>query len=181
MRGRSYPIIAIVLLLPLMASVLSAQTQIAAQRAFYLDPLIYPHRYTAAKNSFIFQNLKRGERKTLANIKGSGSLRHVWTTWARSFDLNAIAEDGKVFLRIFVDGEKTPALAGTVDELFRAAAATGDRYVPEPAFIYEGAFNCYLPIFFRRALGVEIEPLDDLEEFYAQLDYRITARPESEA
>ena len=181
MRRRSYAITAIVLLLSLMASVLSAQTQTAAQRAFYLDPLIYPHRYTAAKNSFIFQNLKRGERKTLAELKGSGSLRHVWTTWARSFDLNAIAEDGQVILRIFVDGEKTPSVAGTIDEIFRAAEATGDRYVPEPAFNYEGAFNIYLPVFFRRCLRVEIEALNNLDEFYAQLDYRLTARPESAA
>jgi hypothetical protein len=181
MHGRSYPIIAIVLLLPLMASVLSAQTQTDAQRAFYLDPLIYPHKYTAAKNSFIFQNLKRGERRTLAELKGSGSLRHIWTTWARSFDLNAIAEDGQVILRIFVEGEKTPSVAGTIDEIFRAAEATGDRYVPEPAFNYEGAFNIYLPVFFRRGLRVEIEALNNLDEFYAQLDYRLTSRPESAA
>ena len=129
MRRRSYAITAIVLWPSLMASVLSAQTQTAAQRAFYLDPLIYPHRYTAAKNSFIFQNLKRGERKTLAELKGCGSLRHIWTTWARSFDLNAIAEDGQVILRMFVDGETEPSVAGTIDEIFRAAEATGDRYV----------------------------------------------------
>jgi hypothetical protein len=165
----------------LLANVLPVYAQAAAQRKFYLDPLIYPHRYTPAKNSFIFQNLKRGERKTLADVKGSGSLRHVWTTWARSFDLNAIAEDGKVLVRIFVDEENSPSVEGTIDEVFRAAEATGDRYVPEPAFNYEGAFNIYLPVFFQRRLRVEIEALDDLEEFYAQLDYRVTARSESRA
>ena len=170
-----------VLLLCLLGSVLPAYAQTTAQREFYLEQLIYPHKYTPAKNSFIFQNLKRGERKTLANIKGSGSLRHVWTTWARSFDLNAIAEDGKVMFRVFVDGETTASVAGTIDEVFRAAEATGERYVPEPAFNYEGAFNIYLPVFFRSGLRVEIEALDDLEEFYAQLDYRVTARPESSA
>ena len=172
---------ALILFVCLLASVLPAHAQTVAQREFYLNPLIYPHRYAPAKNSFIFQNLKRGERKTLADVKGSGSLRHFWTTWARSFDLNAIAEDGKVLLHIFVDGEKSPAVSGTIDEVFRAAEATGDRYVPEPAFNYEGAFNIYLPVFFQRGLRVEIEALDDLEEFYAQLDYRITARSESEA
>jgi hypothetical protein len=173
--------IALILFVCLLASVLPAHAQTVAQREFYLNPLIYRHSYAPAKNSFIFQNLKRGERKTLADVKGSGSLRHFWTTWARSFDLNAIAEDGKVWLRIFVDGEKSPAVAGTIDELFRAAEATGDRFVPEPAFNYEGAFNIYLPIFFQRGLRVEIEALDNIEEFYAQLDYRVTARSESEA
>src|SRR5207244_5976149 len=198
---------ALILLVCLLASVLPAHAQTVAQREFcgvptlgvpggaaplgwsraarvgcwYLDPLIYPHRYAPAKNSFIFQNLKRGERKTLADVKGSGSLRHFWTTWARSFDLNAIAEDHKVLLRIFVDGEGSGAVAGTIDEVFRAAEATGDRYVPEPAFNYQGAFNIYLPIFFQGGLRVEIEALDDLEEFYAQLDYRVTPRSESDA
>src|SRR5438093_7290735 len=118
---------AVILFVCLLASVLPAHAQTVAQRKFYLDPLIYPHRYATAKNSFIFQNLKRGERKTLADVKGSGSLRHFWTTWARSFELNAIAEDGKVLLHIFVDGEKSPAVAGTIDEVFRAAEATRDR------------------------------------------------------
>ena len=158
-----------------------AHGQTAAEREYYLNSLIYPQKYTPAKNSFIFQNLKRGERKTLADIKGNGSLRHLWTTWARSFDQNAIAEDGKVMLLVFVDGEKTPGFSGTVDELFRAAEATGYRYVPEPAFNYEGAFNLYLPIFFRTGLRVEIEALDNLEEFYAQLDYRTTSQSESSA
>jgi len=179
---RTYHAMTAFILLPLLlAAVLPVYAQTVAQREFYLDPLIYPHKYMPAKNSFIFQNLKRGERKTLADVKGSGSLRHVWATWARSFDLNAIAEDGKVLLRIFVDKETSPAVVGTIDEIFRAAEATGDRYVPEPAFNYEGAFNIYLPVFFQNGLRVEIEALDNLEEFYAQLDYRATVRAESRA
>ena len=56
---------------------------------------------------------------------------------------------------------RSPAKIG-LDEVFRAAEATGDRYVPEPAFNYQGAFNIYLPIFFQGGLRVEIEALESV-------------------
>jgi len=155
--------------------------QSSAERHFYLDDLIYEHQYTPAKNSFIFQQLKRGDRKTLADLKGSGSIRHIWSTWARSFAQDSGTEPGKVRLRVFIDMESSPAIVGTIDELFKAAEKTGQCYVPEPSFNYEGAFNLYLPIYFQRGCRIEIESLDDLDEFYAQIDYRLTSRPESEA
>lgn len=155
--------------------------QDSAMRHFYLDDLLHAHQYAPAKNSFIFQQMKRGDRKTLADIKGSGSIRHIWSTWARSFDPDSGTEPGKVLLRIFVDGESSPSIAGTIDELFKAAEKGGERYAPEPSFNYKGAFNLYLPIYFQRGCRLEIESLDDLAEIYAQIDYRLTPRPESEA
>src|SRR5205823_6314447 len=44
-----------------------------------------------------------------------------------------------------------------------------------------GAVNVYLPRCFQGGLRVEIEALADLEQFYAQLDYRVTPRSESDA
>jgi hypothetical protein len=150
-------------------------------RRFYLDGLIRTERYRPGKNSFIIQNLEPGERRVLADLRGGGSVRHMWTTWAKSFAENKLAEPGLVWLRIFVDGEETPSVSGPIDEVFRAAERTGGRYVPQPAFNFEGSFNLYLPVFFSTALRIEIEARGHLDEFYAQIDYRTTERPERRA
>ena len=51
-------------------------------RSTYLDGLILPQRYIPGKNSFIVQDLTRGRKVTLLNLAGSGSVRHMWCTWA---------------------------------------------------------------------------------------------------
>jgi hypothetical protein len=154
---------------------------VTAARAFYLDPLVHPHDYVPGKTSFVFQGLRRGERRTLLDVEGAGSVRHLWLTWCRSFEEPACATPGRARLRVYVDGEAEPSLEGTVDDLFEAAAATGGRYVPQPAFVADGTFNLYLPIFFGRGARLEVEALEDLAELYAQVDYRITPRTESRA
>ena len=101
---------ALILLVCLLASVLPAHAQTVAQREFcgvptpgvpggaapqgwtraarvgcwYLDPLIYPHRYVPAKNSFIFQNLKRGERNPFGSFTRSSNspMRYAFGIWA---------------------------------------------------------------------------------------------------
>lgn len=77
-----------------------------------------------------------------------------------------------------MDGQSKPAISGALDELCRAAEASGARFVPLPAFTNKGAFNFYLPIFFTRGIRIEIEATDEIEEFYTQIDYRTEARPQ---
>jgi hypothetical protein len=60
-----------------------------------------------------------------------------------------------------------------VDELCRAAEATGTRFVPFPAFNYKDAYNFYLPIYFKYGVRIEVEALDEIDEFYTQIDYRL--------
>ncbi len=150
-------------------------------RPYYLHDLFLPLDYQPGKNSFILQRIRRGDRKDLLKLEGSGSIRHICSTWCRSFQQNTGTEPGKIFLRIYVDGEKSPGVEGKLDELFLAAERTGARYVPQPAFNYEGGYNLYLPIHFRAGIRVEMEALDDLDEFYIQLDYRNTTTQETSA
>jgi DUF2961 family protein len=147
------------------------------------DPRDLPsrHDYEAAKNSFIVQRFRRGERRTLLELAGCGSVRHLWSTWYGSFDQETGVEPDRVLLRAYVDGEQSPSVEGTIDALCAAAEATGERYATQPAFNWEGSFNLYLPIFFSGGLRLEAEALDDLDEYYAQIDYRITMQPETEA
>jgi hypothetical protein len=85
---------------------------------------------------------------------------------------------GRVLLRVFVDKQPNPSIVGTVDELCRAAEATGTRFVPLPAFIYKDAYNFYLPIYFKDGIRIEVEALDEIDEFYAQIDYRLERNEE---
>jgi hypothetical protein len=143
-----------------------------ATRRYYLDQLIRMPRYSPGKNSHLIQDLHRGEKRTVLDIKGTGSVRHIWSTWSIPGDDSDIPAPGSVRLTVFVDGETRPSISGPLDELCRAADQTGDRFVPLPAFNYKGAFNFYLPIFFSRSIRIEIEAVNDISEFYTQIDYR---------
>jgi hypothetical protein len=149
-----------------------------AARHYYLDQLIYPHDYVPGKNSFVFQDLLPGERKTLIELPGSGSIRHLWFTWTEAGPDNVATDYAKILIRVFVDGEARPSLAGPIDEICLAAETQGSRYAPQPAFNFKRSFNLYLPIYFANGIRIEIQSLGDFRQFYTQLDYRITRQPE---
>ncbi len=141
-------------------------------RQYYLEPLIHPATYLPGKNSFLIQSLHRGDKRTVLQLKGSGSVRHIWSTWSAPGDDSDVPPRGRVRMSVFVDGRSQPDISGAFDDLCRAAEETHHRFVPQPAFNYRGAFNFYLPIFFERAIRIEIEAAGDLAEFYTQIDYR---------
>jgi hypothetical protein len=147
---------------------------LGAARSDYLDDLIRQHDYVPGKNSFLVRGLIQGQRKTILDLKGGGSVRHIWSTWSvpGTESADSMTPPGAVRLLVFVDGSTTPAIDGPIDQLCRAAEATGTRYVPLPASIFKGAFNLYLPIFFERGVRIEVEALENLDEFYTQVDYR---------
>jgi len=163
------------------ASLAQAQSSYTADRAatlalsrkYYLNELIQPHNYAPGKNSFLFQTLHRGQRKTVLELAGSGSVRHIWSTW--SIPGSDTVPPGRVLLRMFVNGESAPSITGTIDEIFRAAQNTGTSFVPFPSFIYKDGYNFYLLIYFNNGIKIEIEALDEINEFYTQIDYRLGA------
>jgi hypothetical protein len=156
---------------------------LAAARDYYLQDLIRPHDYSPGKNSFLLRGLEKGQRRTILDLSGTGSVRHIWSTWSipGQDSTGTMAPPGKVRLRVFVDGAAPPAIEGPVDELCRAAEATGSSYVPLPAFNFKGAYNFYLPISFIRGVRIEVEAMENLEEFYTQIDYRLSPHEVQEA
>jgi hypothetical protein len=138
----------------------SEASDLTAARHYYLDDLIKPHFYAPGKNSFLFQKLHRGDRRTLLDVRGSGSVRHIWSTWSIPGDDSDIPAPRRVLVRVFVNGEAQPSLAGPLDELCKTAEATGTRFTPLPAFNYKGAFNFYLPVFFEHGIRIEMEATD---------------------
>ena len=74
---------------------------LAMSRNYYLSDLIQPHSYTPGKNSFLYQTLHKGQRKTVLELTGSGSVRHFWATW--SIPGSDAVPTGRVLLRVFVE------------------------------------------------------------------------------
>ncbi len=143
---------------------------LATARDYYLSDLLQPHNYIPGKNSYLFQSLKRGQSRTVLNLEGAGSVRHMWFTWSVPSS-DAVPSD-RVRIRVYIDHESQPSIDTTIDQLCHSAEATGTRFVPFPAFIYKDAYNLYLPVYFARGIRIELEAVDDLSELYTQIDFR---------
>jgi hypothetical protein len=145
-----------------------------ALRSGVLDDLFVLRDYRAGKSSFV-ENPERhtgtwtqeGFRYTLADLKGQGSLRHIWTTRG----------DGPPYFdwEFYVDGETTPSIRGTDVDLVEAAGRFNIPVAPANSLpVHNRAFNFYLPVPFEKSLRVEVvqrQPAFWL--WFCQMDYRI--------
>ena len=131
--------------------------------------------YRAGKNSFVestdrhagFWN-RKGFRATLLDVKGTGSLRHIWSTWRK---------EGPYFeWQFFVDGESEPSIRGSLDQLVAAAeqiAASPNPASSVPLAPDKRDYNFYLPVPFEKSLRIDVvQQTDTVGLFFAQLDYR---------
>jgi len=140
------------------------------------DEIFFLRDYTAGKTSFV-ESTKRhkgawtepGYRHTLLDVKGQGSLRHIWSTDE--------TPGPHVDWSFYVDGEATPSIHGALPDLIRAAAALPACPAPLCALTDPPDHldhNFYLPIPFEKGLRVEVTQRgEELGLFFAQLDYRL--------
>jgi hypothetical protein len=141
-------------------------------RQFYLRDIHVLRDYRPGKNSFVEGPDRRlgayaapGERLTLLEVDGPGSVRHLWSTWR--------AGKGNHRLDFYVDGATRPTLSGTLDELIARAQAMAAPPVPVPGSIGSiNARNYYLPVAFEKHLRVEMEPIEPMGLIFYQIDYR---------
>ncbi len=141
-------------------------------RCYYLDPLVHSQSYVPGKNSYRWRDFKKGDRRTVLERSGAGSVRHIWAAWSGR---------GNPRIFIYADDDETPAVEGVLSEVFESAARTGTRYIPQPSFNFEGSYNLYLPIYFSSGIRIEIESEQDLPEFAIQIDYHLCRQPESKS
>ena len=135
--------------------------------------------YDTHKNSFVFGQetqcglplrVKPGERKTLLDVKGTGSLRHLWTTHARHRGSKGPA----YLLEFYVDGETKPSIRGDIDSLVAAAARCEQPFVTLPGGVAPNrSYNIYLPIPFEKSLRVDLIATERIWNIFMQWDYRI--------
>lgn len=113
---------------------------------------------------------------TLANIPGSGVVRHIWFTISCE-DENYLR---KLVLRIYWDGMKSPSVETPVGDFFgvgHARVASFSSAVlnmsANPGQSQHAAMNCYLPMPFADGARFEIENECDVpvRSFYFYIDY----------
>ena len=139
-------------------------------RRFYLGDIHELRSYRPGKNSFVEGPDRRlgcyrapGQRLTLLDVSGSGSVRHLWSTWREG--------QGNHRLEFFADNAKKPVLTGTLDELI--AAAQRSPSPPVAGFVgNKGARNLFLPVPFKRHMRIEMETLEPTWLIFYQIDYR---------
>jgi hypothetical protein len=117
--------------------------------------------------------VKAGETVTLADIDGSGVIRHLWFTL--DFKMHR-----DIILRIYWDGEKTPSVECPIGDFFCCSWKTPVNILSEPINVNPvGGMNCYFPLpFARRArITVQNDSPNDLRSFYYTVNYTLEACP----
>jgi len=110
---------------------------------------------------------------TLAEIKGPGTIQHIWITVAAKAYRDCV-------LRFYWDGEETPSVEAPLGDFF--ANGHGLRYNVSSLVVAvnpSGGFNCYWPMPFRESARVTIENQrwEDIAGFFYQITYALGEVP----
>jgi D-arabinan exo alpha-(1,3)/(1,5)-arabinofuranosidase (non-reducing end) len=110
-------------------------------------------------------NIGAGETYTLADIKGSGAIQHIWMTPTGDWRLS--------ILRMYWDNETEPSVEVPVGDFFAMGWGKYARVSSLAVCVNPGsAFNSYWPMPFRQRARITIQNIDDkpMTVFY-QIDY----------
>ena len=122
-------------------------------------------------------DLPAGSKTTLAEIKGPGTIRHIWITVSEVAYRNCI-------LRMFWDGEKTPSVEVPLGDFFCCGHARRTNVNSIPVAVNpSGGFNSYWPMPFGKSARIEIENQwkDNIGGFFYQIDYELDDVPKDVA
>ncbi|HID94945.1 MAG TPA: DUF2961 domain-containing protein [Candidatus Latescibacteria bacterium] len=118
--------------------------------------------------------IPRGKTATLAEIKESGCITHIWFTIACK-DKYYLR---KLLLRMYWDGEDDPSVDSPVGDFFGVGHGIARAFSCAVLDMTGGrgnssAFNCYFPMPFDRSARIEIinECDTDVDSFYYYIDY----------
>ncbi|MBN2306104.1 MAG: DUF2961 domain-containing protein [Anaerolineae bacterium] len=122
-------------------------------------------------------DLAPNEIATLADIKGSGAIQHIWMTvhpaWWR-----------KLVLRLFWDNEPAPSIEVPLGDFFCNGWSTRCNVNSLPVAVNPaGGFNCYWEMPFRRNARITVENLtpEKIPGFFYQITYTLTDVPDDTA
>ena len=104
-----------------------------------------------------------GTTTVLADIKGQGSIKHIWITDS--------AESRQLILRIYFDGQKNPAVEAPLGDFF-CNANYEHRQLSSLAVCLNPnkAMNCYFEMPYFNSCRVEIQNLGTECMVYYQID-----------
>jgi len=167
-------------LLPLAALTLGAMAICGTSRAQLPDDLASKKDFKALRSSSTDPNLHNGDARriaagdtlTVADIKGTGRITHLW------FTIAAPSQDHlrEMVLRIYWDDAKTPAVECPMGDFFGLGHGKYVEYTSAAVSIgAQKGLNCYWPMPFKNhaLITVTNEGARQVDALYFNLDYRL--------
>jgi hypothetical protein len=120
------------------------------------------------------RRVKAGEKVVLADLRGSGTLRHFWMTFPPAPPERMRA----LWMEVFYDGAAEPSISVPCLDFFGLPHGRTAAYASALSAAQEGrGFNSYYPMPFRRSVRVEVTNGSDRSmELYYQIDYTLQAK-----
>lgn len=122
-----------------------------------------------------FRILNPGEKIVLADVTGSGTVRHIWTM------LSGLRPEVARALRleVFYDGLSNPSISVPILDFFGLPHGRCAEYYSALVSVHEGrGLNSHIPMPFGRSIRVEFtnESAEHIGLFY-QIDYTLESSP----
>jgi len=121
--------------------------------------------------------LPKGSTTTIMDVKGPGTIQHIWITVDTSRYRDLI-------LRMYWDGEKSPSVESPVGDFFCNSWKRRANIVALPVNVNpSGGFNSYFPMPFRKSARITVEnrAADDAGGFFYAINYALGPVGEDEA
>ena len=111
-------------------------------------------------------NLDAGATAVLADVRGEGAIKHIWITDG--------AKSGRLLLlRIYFDGQDTPAVCAPLSDFFANADYREYRQISSLAICYNPrkGMNCYFEMPYFKGFRIELDNIGtDTVHVYYQID-----------
>ena len=119
-----------------------------------------------------------GTKLTIADIKGTGTIRHIWLTFPAPepswLGKDGCANHSELVIRMFWDGSEQPAVESPIGDFFAAGFGKRAEVNSMPVMVEGGdAYNCFWIMPFYKSARIEIENQSEKPSgsFYFQVDY----------
>lgn len=117
-----------------------------------------------------------GQTATIAEIEGSGCIRHIWITMGEKHYRSAV-------LRMYWDGAEHPSIEVPIGDFFCNSWDSRQNITAIPINVNPtGGMNCYLPMPFRKGAKITVENQAGVElpHLFYQIDYTLeSVHPEA--
>lgn len=170
------------LLMSMIALIFCAHAFVRAQSADDLSRLPLLKTYTVERISSYDRTganddgdrknpIKPGETRTIGEVQGPGTITHMWFT----IDAPEYYHLKKIVLRMYWDGEATPAVEAPIGDFFGLGLGEYFMYESGPLSVgSQKALNCYFPMPFRKSARITItnDGTKPISAFYYNIDWQ---------
>jgi hypothetical protein len=124
-------------------------------------------------NNDRIENIKDGEKRTIMDVKGSGTITHIWITVAP--DAKELSRND-IIIRMFWDGNAYPSVESPIGPFFGNGWDESYNFISAPLCVSPGWGKSYVSYFvmpFEKGAKIEIENQSgrNIDAFYFNIDY----------